>query len=92
MLEMQQSRSRTSRAGDSTFDKTKRVGRSHTTRRKKFTSPERNQFRYNMIYNKMNNMLNDKRFIRKGGAAGGENMSLQAKLLMSVPSYTSINN
>ena len=92
MLEMQQSRSRTSRAGDSAFDKTKRVGRSHTTRRKKFTSPERNQFRYNMIYNKMNNMLNDKRFIRKGGATGGDNMSLQAKLLMSVPSYSSINN
>ena len=45
-----------------------------------------------MIYNKMNNMLNDKRFIRKGGATGGDNMSLQAKLLMSVPSYSSINN
>ena len=92
MLERRQSRSRTSRAGDSEFNKTKRIGRSHTTRRKKFTSPERNQFRYNMIYNKMNNMLNDKRFIRKGGATGSDNMSLQAKLLMSVPSYSSINN
>ena len=54
-------------AHHNTFDKTERIGR--TAERnvsKKFKSPERNQFRYNMIYNKMNNMMNDPRFLRKG--------------------------
>ena len=43
-----------------------------------------------MIYNKMNNMLNDPRFIRKGREEE-KGMSLQAKLLMSVPSYSTLN-
>ena len=91
MLEMHESRTHRS-AQNSGFDKTERVGRSfERNQSKKFKSPERNQFRYNMIYNKMSSMLNDKRFIRKGNDPDG-NMSLQAKLLMSVPSYSSINN
>lgn len=43
-----------------------------------------------MIYNKMNNMLNDKRFMRTGKDPE-RSMSLQAKLLMSVPSYSTIH-
>lgn len=78
-------------AHHTSFDKTERVGRTFERNvSKKFKSPERNQFRYNMIYNKMNNMMNDPRFLRKGNDQEG-NMSLQAKLLMSVPSYSSIH-
>ena len=54
-------------AHHSQFDKTEKVGRTFERNvSKKFKSPERNQFRYNMIYNKMNNMMNDPRFLRKG--------------------------
>ena len=38
----------------------------------------------------MNNMMNDPRFIRKGREED-KGMSLQAKLLMSVPSYSTLN-
>ena len=43
-----------------------------------------------MIFNKMNSMMNDPRFIRKGREED-RGMSLQAKLLMSVPSYSTLN-
>ena len=44
-------------------------------RNPKFESPEREKFRYNMIYNKMHHMLNDQEQRKKRQIMGSRNLN-----------------
>jgi len=58
---------------------------------RKFESPEREKFRYNMIYNKMHHMLNDENQKRKRQIMGSRNLNTQAKLMITQPSQYSFS-
>ena len=49
----------------------------------KFASPDRDKFRYNMIYNKMHHMLNDESQKKKRQILGSRNLNTQAKLMIT---------
>ena len=58
---------------------------------RKFESPEREKFRYNMIYNKMHHMLNDESQKKKRQVNGSRKLNTQAKLMITQPSQYSLS-
>ena len=68
--------------GSSTFNQ-------HKLSKTKYLSPDREKFRYNMIYNKMHHILNDESQKKKRQINGSRNLSTQAKLMITQPSATS---
>ena len=59
--------------------------------RSKFESPDREKFRYNMIYNKMHHLLNDESQKRKRQIMGSRNLNTQAKIMITQPSEISFS-
>jgi len=57
----------------------------------KFESPDREKFRYNMIYNKMYHLLNDEGERRKRKVLGSRNLNTQAKIMITQPSQLSLS-
>ena len=55
----------------------------------KFISPERDMFRYNMIYNKMHHILYDEKE-KKKREMGSRNLNSQAKLMITEPSLSTL--
>ena len=56
---------------------------------KKFESQERDQFRYNMMYNKMHHLVNDGEEQKKR-ERGSRNLNHAAKLMITQPSEASL--
>lgn len=62
-----------------------------STNNNKFESPDREKFRYNMIYNKMHHLLNDEGERKKRQIMGSRNLNTQAKIMITQPSQLSFS-
>ena len=58
-------------------------GLSGSKHKSKFENPDREKFRYNMIYNKMHHMLNDEGLKKKRQIMGSRTLNTQAKIMIT---------